>query len=186
MNTDYQSCYSDLELPRHADFSLARTQHKKLTQKWHPDRHTGSDTEFASEQFQRIRKSFQAIKAYHSEHHRLPFQPVPVDDVEFASAHEQVVRQDRAISRQRRRKKTQKTPVSKLSYLLGFLIFAFLIYSSTARKSDYVGGDIFDPPSDSGMSGSATESGSGSSGPLFGRGRSTAVGETLDRQLFGQ
>lgn len=187
MNTDYDHCYSALELPRHADIVLARTQYKRLTQRWHPDRHSGQDATIAAEKFRHVRDAFQALKAFHHSNERLPFEPRQIDEQEFSEAHEALTRREHTLTRQRKRRKTRRTPVNRLSYLLGFLIIAFLIYSSTTKKGDYVGGDIFDPPSQAG----AVQQGASSDGtrraPLFsGQNSSTSVGEALNRELFGR
>ncbi|MDO6459849.1 J domain-containing protein [Granulosicoccaceae sp. 1_MG-2023] len=186
MTTEYNECYDRLELPRNADFRQARLQYKKLTQRWHPDRHQGEDSAVAHEQFRAVRAAFESLKAFHSKNQRLPFEPEQLDDSAFESARVEVARREHTVARQRRRRKTKRAPVSRLSYVLGFLIIAFLIYSSTTKKSDYVGGDIFDPPSGGGAAAPAQSgSSSGRRAPLLGGSDSDSFGHSLNRKLFG-
>ncbi len=74
---DYIRCYRELDLTTESEWEQARRQFKRLSQKWHPDRHQCNlDARAHAETKQRaINQAMRAIAEYHKMHGCMPLRP---------------------------------------------------------------------------------------------------------------
>jgi len=72
----FERDYQMLELSREAGWAEARQSYRRLVNRWHPDRFASRPREkhLAQSRFIEVTKSYNNLRAFHREHHRLPLQ----------------------------------------------------------------------------------------------------------------
>lgn len=78
----FERDYQMLELDRDADWKEARESYRRLVNRWHPDRFTARPREkhHAQTRFIEVTKSYNNLRSFHRDHHRLPLQDPALRD----------------------------------------------------------------------------------------------------------
>ncbi len=84
MSNIFERDYQMLELDRDADWKEARESYRRLVNRWHPDRFAARPREkqHAQTRFIEVTKSYNNLRSFHRDHHRLPLQDPALRDNE--------------------------------------------------------------------------------------------------------
>ena len=78
MTHDFRQDYEALGLDDRADWTTARASYRRQVNLWHPDRYAQRPRErvHAQRRFIQLTRSFDSLRNFHRDHHRLPFEPI--------------------------------------------------------------------------------------------------------------